>query len=404
VNNYVADRLINWEKPEADPMFITIFPQKGMLREEDYQTMAGLFRAGADNQAIKNAANQIRLKLNPHPAGQQEYNTPLFEGKHLNGVQHKYRQTILLFPQQGQNCHAFCTFCFRWPQFTGIEELKIASCGNHRLSAYIKSHPEITDVLITGGDPLIMKTKVLAGYIEPFLSPELSNITTIRIGTRALSYWPYRFLTDNDSEDLLNLFKRIRKAGKHLAFMAQFNHPNELATEEVKQAIARIQEAGAIIRTQSPLLNHINADASIWAEMWQKQVSLNCIPYYMFIARNTGAQHYFAVPLVEAWEIFRTAYKSVSGLCRTVRGPSMSCLPGKIQITGIHEIYGQKVIGLQMLQGRNPDWVRRPFFAEYDENATWYTELKPAFGEEQFFFSEELDQILEPGEFETGFE
>ncbi|MDD5122925.1 MAG: hypothetical protein PHX97_06055, partial [Dehalococcoidales bacterium] len=279
MNNYVADRLINWEKPEADPMFITIFPQKGMLREEDYQTMAGLFRAGADNQAIKNAANQIRLKLNPHPAGQQEYNTPLFEGKHLNGVQHKYRQTILLFPQQGQNCHAFCTFCFRWPQFTGIEELKIASCGNHRLSAYIKSHPEITDVLITGGDPLIMKTRVLAGYIEPFLSPELSNITTIRIGTRALSYWPYRFLTDDDSDELLKLFSRIRKAGKHLAFMAQFNHPNELETEEVKQAITRIQEAGAIIRTQSPLLNHINADANIWAEMWQKQVSLNCIPY-----------------------------------------------------------------------------------------------------------------------------
>jgi KamA family protein len=404
VNNYVADRLIDWARVPDDPMFVATFPQKEMLLSEDYQTMANLYHSGADRETVNNAANQIRLKLNPHPAGQQEYNTPLFQGERLNGVQHKYRQTLLFFPQRGQNCHAFCTFCFRWPQFTGIEELKISTENNYKLSDYIRAHPEITDVLITGGDPLIMKANVLESYIEPLLSPELSGIKTIRIGTRALTFWPYRFLTDNDSEDLLKLFTRIRKSGKHLAFMAQFNHPVELETEEVKEAIAKIQEAGAIIRTQSPLLRHINDDPEIWAEMWQKQVSLNCIPYYMFIARNTGAQHYFSVPLVEAWQIYKQAYQSVSGLCRTVRGPSMSCLPVKIQITGLYNICGQKVIGMQMLQGRNPDWVRRPFFAEYDENATWYTELKPAFGEEKFFFSEELDQILEPGEFETGFE
>jgi KamA family protein len=404
VNNYVADRLIDWSRVPEDPMFIATFPQKEMLVPKDYRAMAQLFQTGADRDAIHNAVNQIRLRLNPHPAGQQEYNTPIFEGKHLNGVQHKYRQTILLFPQHGQNCHAFCTFCFRWPQFTGLEELKIASSANHDISAYIAKHPEITDVLITGGDPLIMKTRILEKYIEPLLSPELSNIRAIRIGTKTLTYWPYRFLTDDDSGELLKLFQRIRKSGKHLAFMAQFNHPVELETDEVREAIAKIQDAGAIIRTQSPLLRHINADPHIWAEMWQKQVSLNCIPYYMFIARNTGAQHYFSVPLVEAWQIYKQAYQSVSGLCRTVRGPSMSCLPGKIQVTGVHDVCGEKVIGLQMLQGRNPDWVRRPFFAEYDGNATWYTDLKPAFGEKGFFFTEELEQILDPGEFETGFE
>jgi L-lysine 2,3-aminomutase len=133
--------------------------------------------------------------------------------------------------------------------------------------------------------------------------------------------------------------------------MAQFNHPVELETDEVREAIAKIQDAGAIIRTQSPLLRHINADPHIWAEMWQKQVSLNCIPYYMFIARNTGAQHYFSVPLVEAWQIYKQEYQSVSVLCRSVRGPSMSCLAGKIQVTGVHDVCGEKVIGLQMLQG-----------------------------------------------------
>jgi hypothetical protein len=78
----------------------------------------------------------------------------------------------------------------------------------------------------------------------------------------------------------------------------------------------------------------------------------------------------------------------------------MSCLPGKIQILGITEIRGEKAFVLRMIQGRNPGWVDRPFFAAFDETATWYTDLKPAFGEEKFFFQDELESLLEPGESE----
>jgi L-lysine 2,3-aminomutase len=127
----------------------------------------------------------------------------------------------------------------------------------------------------------------------------------------------------------------------------------------------------------------------MWAEMWKKQVQLGCIPYYMFVVRDTGAQHYFGVPLVKAYEIFREAYKKVSGLGRTVRGPSMSATPGKVLVDGTPTINGKKVISLRFLQGRNPDWVQKPFFAEYDEKAIWLDDLKPAF-EEKFFFEDEL--------------
>ena len=130
--------------------------------------------------------------------------------------------------------------------------------------------------------------------------------------------------------------------------------------------------------------------------MWRKQVNLNCIPYYMFLPRDTGAQSYFAVTLEDSWNIFRNAYQEVSGICRTVRGPSMSCDPGKVQVLGISEAGGEKVFVLRMLQGRNPDWVARPFFAKYDPQAIWMNELKPAFGEEKFFFEEagEEDKVL----------
>jgi L-lysine 2,3-aminomutase len=172
--------------------------------------------------------------------------------------------------------------------------------------------------------------------------------------------------------------------------MAHFNHPVELQTEIVKTAISRIRSMGAQIRTQSPVLNHINNDPDLWAEMWRKQVNLNCIPYYMFVERDTGAQHFFALPLVKAWEIFREAYQKVSGVCRTVRGPSMSAGPGKIQILGVSEIQNEKVFVLRFIQGRNPDWVAKPFFAKYNENAIWWNDLQPAFNEENFFFEKEL--------------
>jgi len=403
-NNYVVDNLIDWSRVPDDPMFRLTFPQKDMLIPEHYEKMRSAIESGANKQTIKEAANEIRLKLNPHPAGQLEYNVPTIEEEKLYGMQHKYPQTVLFFPSHGQTCHAYCTFCFRWPQFVGMEDLKFASKEAELLVNYIKEHEEVTDVLFTGGDPLIMKTKHLESYIRPLLDANIKHLSNIRIGTKALAYWPYRFLTDDDADDLLGLFEDVKRAGKHLAFMAHFNHPVELEGDAVEEAIKRILETGAVIRTQSPLLKHINDSSSLWIEMLKKQVALGCIPYYMFVARNTGAQHYFSIPLLNAWEIFQETYQSVSGISRTARGPSMSCLPGKVQLLGVSEIKDEKVMVFRMMQGRNPDWVARPFFAKYDEKAVWYTDLKPAFGEEKFFFTDELNSIITPEELEADYE
>ena len=403
-NNYVVENLIDWNKVPDDPIYTLTFPQKEMLLLHHYERMEKLVKGQASRDEIKAAANEIRLELNPHPAGQIEHNVPMFEEEKLFGMQHKYRETVLFFPSQGQTCHAYCTFCFRWPQFVGMNDLKFASKQAEHLVDYIREHKELTDVLFTGGDPLIMKTKNLEYYIRPLLEANIENLRNIRIGTKALGYWPYRFTTDDDADDLIRLFDDINKAGKHLAFMAHFNHPVELDGEVVAEASRRILETGAVIRTQSPVLKNINNASQVWADMWKKQVSFGYIPYYMFVARNTGAQHYFSIPLVEAWKLFREAYQSVSGICRTVRGPSMSALPGKIQILGVTEIENQKVITLRMIQGRNSDWAAKPFFAKYDENAIWYTDLVPAFGEEKFFFQDELDNILQPDEIEVDLE
>ena len=391
-NNYVVDELIDWNDLPNDPMFQLTFPQKGMLTTGHFNKMKFALQSDLSKAALYKLICGIRRELNPNPAG-QETNIPILNDTRLTGIQHKYKETVLFFPSSGQTCHAYCTFCFRWPQFVGMGELKFAMKETDLLIQYLRKHPKVTDVLFSGGDPMIMSTKKIKEYIEPLLNSNLETLKNIRIGTKTLSYWPYRYLTDKDSDELLRLFKKITKKGYHLALMAHFNHPNELKTKAVQGAIKRILNTGAIIRTQSPIMNNINSSAEAWAEMWKLQVKLGCVPYYMFVARDTGAQDYFAVTLENAWKIYRNAYKQVSGLARTVRGPSMSAGPGKIQILGINEIANEKIFVLRFLQGRNPDWVGRPFFAKYDAEATWLSDLEPLDDKNVFFFDNEIEPM-----------
>jgi KamA family protein len=392
-NSYVVEKLINWDNYLDDPIFKLTFPVREMLPANYFFQIENAINASMSEVELQHLCNSIKMNLNPHPAGQLEMNMPVMNGKKLEGVQHKYKETVLFFPSQGQTCHAYCTFCFRWPQFSGLEGMKISASQNDDFGNYLKMQKEVTNVLFTGGDPLVMKTSVLARYIEKLLEPGFEHIHTIRIGSKALAYWPYRFLTDNDSEDLISLFKKVALAGKQLTLMAHFNHPVELSTKAVKHAIRVIRAAGVEIRTQSPILKNINDSAKIWAKMWRTQVSLGCSPYYMFMARDTGAKQYFDVSIDRAYEIFREAYSKVSGVARTARGPVMSAAPGKVHVVGVSEAAGQKVFVLQFIQGRKTDWVKRPFFAKYDPDASWLTDLDPAFGEEKFFWQDDFEAM-----------
>jgi KamA family protein len=393
VNSYVVNQLIDWSDIPDDPIFQLTFPQKGMLSHEHFTRMAKLISSDAQRTEIKEEANRIRLELNPHPAGQATMNVPMLDGEVLPGIQHKYRETVLFFPAAGQTCHTYCTFCFRWAQFVGMNDLRFAAKEASQLTEYVRRHPEVTNVLITGGDPMVMKTHKLEQYVEPMLDPALEHLQTIRFGTKAISYWPQRFVDDADADDLLRLFDRIIQSGRSVAFMAHFNHHREMETPIAREAIRRIQSTGAVIRSQSPLLSHINDSAGVWELMWREQVRLGIIPYYMFVERDTGAEQYFKLPLVKAVKIFREAFRHVNGLARTVRGPSMSATPGKVEVTGIAQVAGEKVFALRFLQGRNPEWVGKPFYAAFDENASWLHHLKPAFGEEKFFFEDELEAL-----------
>lgn len=375
-NNYVVDELIDWSRVPDDPMFQLTFPQPGMLPPEVFARVDDALRDPIDREKLTRLTRRIRLALHPHPAGQQTLNVPYLGSERLEGMQHKYAETVLFFPSHGQTCHAYCSFCFRWPQFVKLDGFRFAQSETGALISYLREHPEVTDLLITGGDPMVMKAPLLAGYLDPILRARLPNLRNIRIGSKALSYWPHRFLTDDDASDVLHLFRRIVRAGLHLSFMAHVNHPVELSTEVARNAIDRIRETGAEIRTQTPLLRGINAEPEILAELWTETVARGCIPYYLFVARDTGARDYFGVTLAEAWRIFQGAYERVSGLARTVRGPCMSATPGKVQVLGVCGEGSDRRFLLRYLQHREPTQVLQPFFAEYDPDALWFDDLR----------------------------
>ncbi|MGG2460870.1 KamA family radical SAM protein [Streptomyces sp. RGM 3693] len=374
VNAHVLDELIDWDDVPGDPMFQLTFPQRGMLTGDDEDRLGKLSADPADTLLLREAVQEIRDRLNPHPSGQQQLNVPTRDGDRIPGLQHKYRETVLYFPGQGQTCHAYCTYCFRWAQFIGDADLRFAAPDPSELLDHLRAHPEVHDVLVTGGDPMVMSTDRLRTHLEPLLGVE--SVRTVRIGTKSVAYWPQRFVTDPDADDVLRLFEQVVASGRQLAVMAHFSHPRELETDLARRALARIRGTGAVLYCQAPLIAHVNDDAEVWSRLWRAELAAGAVPYYLFVERDTGPHDYFKVPLARAVEIFADAYRTLPGLARTVRGPVMSATPGKVVVDGVEDTPEGAFFRLRMLQARQPSLVGRPFRARYSATAAWLDDLE----------------------------
>ncbi|MFY9920315.1 MAG: lysine 2,3-aminomutase [Mycobacterium sp.] len=390
VSSYVSDELIDWNRAPEDPIYRLTFPHRDMLETEHFELVEEAVLAG-DKEGIRQAVAKVQYALNPHPSNQLSMNVPQDNDLDAWGLQHKYPETLLVFPRQGQTCHSYCGYCFRWAQFVDRPELKQAVPGPETMTSYLNGHPEITDVLLTGGDPLVMRTDLLASYLEPLLEPGREHVETIRIGTKALSFWPYRLLAGSEADSLLRLLERLTAAGKHVAMMLHLSHAAELRTDAARAALSRLASTGAVLRAQAPVVRHVNDDAHIWAELWQTEVRNGVVPYYMFVERDTGARRYYGLPLARAVDIYRGALQRVSGIGRTARGPVMSATPGKVVIDGVVDLDSGPAFALRMLQARRPELVGRPFFAAYDPHAQWWDDLRPYGTSDREFFGANVE-------------
>lgn len=345
-NTYILENLINWEQVPDDPIYRLNFPNKKMLSAKNYELLLD-----AHQKQDNNLAQTIRDLKSAEVV--IDYNLiPQIDNGFIKGAYQAFPNLLFLFPAPMiTTCHAYCSYCFRWKQFVDntLQLNNYYSYSNpYAPIPYLLEHPEITDVLFTGADPLVLPAQVIQKYIAPIL--DIPTIKVVQLSSKALAWWPYRFTSDKDADNLLRLFDQIVAKNKHLNFLAHFSHARELENEVVKKAIRRIQNTGAVIRCQSPIAEGINDSTEAWVNLWNNQISLGLVPTYMYMESDHNNEANFRIPLAKALNIFQTAQKQTTGLTRTARGPLFMNDIHRILLDGTVEINKEKFFVLKCLQ------------------------------------------------------
>jgi L-lysine 2,3-aminomutase len=394
---------IDWDHFEKNSLFQLVFPQPGMLRP----SLVDAWMATTTDEERQKIVDDYMEETNPHD-GNQQLNKPWYtnaEGdtEFLQGSQHKYPQCALIFDKSTQDCMAFCTYCFRHAQVRGDEDMFLQR-DIDQVHDYMRLHPEITDLLITGGDAGYLTYERLKAYAMPLIEdPSLLHVRTIRLGTRALTYSPEMVLTKK-YEKMLELFDLLRENGIQLAWMAHFSTPRELLNPATLAAIRRLQNHGVVLRSQSPMMNHIslfeNADGSIdidrSAQNWIDLANLLNVMHIgfhsMYCARPTGEHHYFTAPLDAVNKIASKIHRSLASINRPSRYISMTSSAGKMSLLGEVEIGGEKAFALKFTEGRNMEWMDKVFLAKWDPEQNTMDLLTP-WDTDEFFYRDELKEI-----------
>ena len=319
--------LIDWDDP-ADPIRQLIIP-----REEELTDWG---RLDASNEASVTVAR---------------------------GVQHKYTDTVLLLCNEV--CGAYCRYCFRKRLFMD-ENDEVTNDVSTGLR-YIAEHPEVTNVLLTGGDPLLMSTRRLVEIFEALRA--IPHVKIIRLGSKMPAFDPWRVLGD---PELQEAFRTYSTPEQRIYLMAHFDHPREL-TEPAVMGIDACIRNGVICVNQCPVIKGINDDPDILADMWSTLSFIGCPPYYLFQGRPTAGNEAYEVPLVRSWEIFQQALRRGSGLARRARF-CMSHETGKVEILAVDD----ESIYLRYHQAKDASNLGRFFICKRDDDAYWLDQLEPA--------------------------
>lgn len=328
--------LINWDDPN-DPIKQLIIP-----REEELTDWGKL-----------DASNEAAVTVS-------------------RGVQHKYTHTVLLLCNEV--CGAYCRYCFRKRLFMddNDETTNDISAGLQ----YIASHPEVTNVLLTGGDPLLMSTRRLTEIFEALRA--VPHVRIIRIGSKMPAFDPWRVLSD---QKLLAAFRRYSTPHQRIYLMAHFDHPREL-TDPAIEGIDTFIKNGVICCNQCPMIKGVNDDPDVLSELYQTLAWIGCPPYYLFQGRPTAGNEPYEVPIVRGWEIFQEALRRGSGLARRARFV-MSHETGKLEIMAVDDKY----IYLRYHRAKDPAMRGRILVFKRDDEAYWLDQLEPADGGPAFAVS-----------------
>lgn len=289
-------------------------------------------------------------------ASNEAANTP------QRGVQHKYPDTALLLCNEV--CAGYCRYCFRKRLFmAGNDEVSLDVTPGLR---YIAAHPEISNVLLTGGDPLVLSARRLREILEGLWA--IPHVRVVRIGSKTPAFNPTRLLEDGALLEVLG----STPPGRRLYLMTHFDHPREL-TEAALSLLDRLMRLGVVLANQCPLVRGVNDRSDVLGELFQRLAWAGCPPYYLFQMRPTAGNAPFTLPLVQGWEVFQQALSADSGLARRARFV-MSHATGKVEVAGVdeHHLY------LRYHRPQDREQAARLLRYRRDDEVTWLDELIPS--------------------------
>jgi KamA family protein len=318
------------------------------------------------SEQIRNSGYYDQLKHIVEPST-REFTSPGSldtSGEHdhtvVAGLQHKYRQTGLLLVTD--RCASYCRYCFR-KRLVGNDSDEIAP-DYAAVARYITAHPEMNNVLLSGGDPFVLSTAKLRAIVDHLLP--IPHLTSIRFGTKMVAFYPPRF----SDPELPSLFAEILAAGKMPVIVGHFDHIGEISTESERQ-IRRLRGAGVQFLNQSVLLGGVNDDPEVLAATFARCHEIGSRPYYLFQGRPVKAASHFQVPLRRGVEIVREVNRRLSGIQKTFKFV-MSHVTGKIEIL---DVDGDGRIYLRYHQARRPEMIGRVFSRRCPEGACWLDDL-----------------------------
>jgi len=355
----------------AQPKYITDIDQIKQIPEEERKKLKQItdkfvFRINAYYLNLINwndPKDPIRKLIIPNEGELQEYGRWDASDEDTNyvvpGCQHKYPTTALLIVSEV--CGAYCRYCFRKRLFRN--DVKEAMSDVEPGLQYISQHPEINNVLLTGGDPLILATKKLRMIIERLRA--IDHVKIIRIGSKLPAFNPMRIYED---QELLDLIKEHSSPEKRIYIMAHITHPREI-TEQSRKAFQALHEAGAIVVNQTPVLKGVNDDPEVLGELLDKLSWAGVTPYYFFVNRPVAGNRDFVLTLEEIYQVVEKAKAKTSGLGKRVR-LSMSHTSGKIEILAIEN--GKAY--LKYHQSREGNFGKF-MVLDCPKDATWFDDL-----------------------------
>lgn len=219
---------------------------------------------------------------------------PIGDKNHAQGGQliHRYQSRALFTPTTV--CPVMCRYCFRKNELNTKDE--VFDANFNQTLTYLKAHPEIEEIIFTGGDPLVLSNQKIQSYLESFSS--IKSIKYIRFHTRFVTTIPSRI-----DDGLMEVLTWASSQFESVIVAVHVNHSEEF-DKEIEAAFLRLKSLPIQLLSQTVLLRGVNDNAQELIDLFKKIISLGCRPYYLHHPDEVKGGMHFYLPLEEGRRLY----------------------------------------------------------------------------------------------------